>query len=121
MSEWSHLWLIFRAPCSWSLVGEGWGREPTRWLLGFWENLSKELLPRFLLRLWVWRGWICGKGISGWDQQTHGWWYRHGRGATSFQLVGRGHRGAISKVCSQGIGNVSEQERRLGLLKAGPA
>lgn len=64
---------------------------------GFWHSLSEELLPRCLWRLWAWWwGQVHGRRLSGWDQQTHGWWCRHGRVTISFQLVSRGHRGATS-------------------------
>lgn len=84
------------------LEGEAGAGSPARRLLEFWHSLSEELLPRCLWRSWVWWGQVYGRGLSGWDQQTHGWWYRHGRVTISFQLVSRGHCGATSKVSSRG-------------------
>lgn len=102
-----HKWVVASVVSSEPLApgvlqgGAGAG-SPVRRLLEFWDNLSEELLPRCLWRSWVWWGQVCGRGLSGWDQQTHGWWYRHERVTVSFQPVLRGHGGAISKVSSRG-------------------
>lgn len=37
---------------------------------GAWDGLGREVLPRLLWRLWVWRGQLCGRGTRGWAQHT---------------------------------------------------
>lgn len=73
---------------------------------GAWDGLGREVLPRLLWRLWVWRGQLCGRGTRGWAQHTRiACGNRPGRGAASFQPVPGGHHGATLEISVQRTGN----------------